>query len=96
MHNNDLTIPNTWRQRLSKATTLPEVATLFNEAEQYDDFDCCAELDIWCKGHPSKRAGIDKPIYIFAETDTEQLVYRDSEREWKLEKKIESYDVQTK
>ena len=40
-------IPNAWRQRLSKTTTLLEVADIFNEAEQYDDFGCCAELDIW-------------------------------------------------
>lgn len=32
-------------------------------------------------------ADLGKPIYVFAETETEQLVYRDSEREWKVEKK---------
>lgn len=79
-------IPNTWRQRLSKAYTLSEVADLFNEAEQYDDFDCCAELKEWCKAHSAKMADLGKPIYVFAETETEQLVYRDSERKWKVEK----------
>lgn len=83
--NTDNSIPSSWRQRLSKATTLPEVAELFNEAEQYDDFDCCAELKEWCKAHSAKMADLGKPIYVFAETETEQLVYRDSEREWKVE-----------
>jgi len=82
------TISDRWRKRLSKASTLTEVADLFNEAEQYSDFDCCAELEVWCKDHPAKMSGIDKPIYIFAETETEQLVYRDSERVWKVEKNI--------
>ena len=82
----DLTIPNSWRSRLLKASNLHEVAELFNEAEKYSDFDCCAELEVWCKDHPAKMAGLGKPIYIFAETDTEQLVYRDSERTWKVEK----------
>lgn len=80
----DNSIPKDWRHSFSKATTLSEVADLFNEAEQYSDFDCCAELEVWCKDHPAKMAGLDKPIYIFAETETEQLVYRDSERKWFL------------
>lgn len=85
MHNNDLTIPNSWRHRLLNASTLHEVAELFNEAEQYSDFDCCAELKEWCKDHPAKMADLGKPIYVFAETETELLVYKDSEREWKVE-----------
>lgn len=81
-------IPSYWRHLLSKAQTLSEIAELFNEAEQYDDFDCCAELKVWCnKKHYAKVASIDKPIYIFAETETENLVYRDFERIWKVEKK---------
>lgn len=83
----DNSIPKDWRHSFSKATTLPEEADLFNEAEQYDDFDCCAELEVWCKDHSAKMAGTDKPIYIFAETETELLVYRDSDKEWKVEKK---------
>ena len=85
MHNNDLTIPNSWRHRLLNASTLHEVAELFNEAERYDDFDCCAELQEWCKSHSAEMAGQDKPIYIFAETGTEKLVYRESERLWLIE-----------
>ncbi len=81
----DTSVPSSWRKRLSKASTLTEVADLFNEAEKYSDFDCCAELEVWCKDHPTKMAGMNKPMYIFAETETEQLVYRDSEREWKVE-----------
>ena len=86
-NNREIQLPNTWRKQLSRVATLSEVAELFNEAEKYSDFDCCAELEVWCKDHPAKMASIDKPIYIFAETETEQLVYRDSEREWKVEKK---------
>ena len=37
-------IPRLWRKQLLKANNLSEVAELFNKAEQYDDFDCCAEL----------------------------------------------------
>lgn len=81
-------IPKAWRKKLMKAQNLSEVAELFNEAEQYDDFDCCAELRVWCdKNNSAKRAGLEKPIYIFAETETEQLVYRDSEKVWKVEKR---------
>lgn len=75
-------IPRHWRRRLSKAKDLFEVAELLNEAEQYDDFDCCAELEVWCKDHPAKRAGLDKPIYIFAETETEELIYDDVAGKW--------------
>ena len=82
---NESLIPRLWRKKLLKANNLSEVAELFNKAEQYSDFDCCVELEVWCKDHPAKMAGLDKPIYIFALTDTEQLVYRDSERKWKVE-----------
>ena len=54
----DNSIPKDWRHSFSKATTLSEVADLFNEAEQYSDFDCCAELEVWCKDHPAKMAGL--------------------------------------
>lgn len=27
-------------------------------------------------------AGLDKPIYIFAENETEELVYRESKGQW--------------
>ena len=75
-------IPHTWRQRLSNAKDLFEVADLFNEAEQYDDFDCCAELKVWCKDHPAKMPGRDKPIYIFAETESEDLIYDEVVGKW--------------
>lgn len=75
-------IPRLWRRRLSKATDLFEVAELFNEAEQYDDFDCCAELKVWCKDHPAKVSGRDKPIYIFAETESEELIYDEVAGKW--------------
>lgn len=83
----EIYIPYSWRNRLSKASTLSEVSDLFNEAENYSDFDCCAELEVWCKDHPANMAGLDKPICIFAETELEQLVYGNSERKWKVEKK---------
>lgn len=77
-----LLIPSSWRQRLSKANNLSEVADLFNEAEKYSDFDCCAELKEWCKAHSAKMAGIDKPIYVFAETETERLIFSEPSRKW--------------
>ncbi len=52
----EYSIPRHWRRRLSKARCLFEVADLFNEAEQYDDFDCCVELEEWCKSHPAEDA----------------------------------------
>lgn len=78
----DTHIPRHWRRRLSKARDLFEVADLFNEAEQYDDFDCCAELEVWCKDHPAKMSGRDKPIYIFAETESEELIYDEVAGKW--------------
>lgn len=85
--NKEKLIPSSWRKQLPKASTLSEVAALFNEAEQYDDFDCCAELEVWCKDHSVKMVDLGKPIYAFAATETEQLVYGDYERVWKVEKK---------
>lgn len=76
------TIPRHWRRRLSNAKDLSEVAELLNEAEQYDDFDCCAELEEWCNSHPAKMSGRDKPIYIFAETESEELIYDDVAGKW--------------
>ena len=75
-------IPSSWRQRLSKASSLSEVADLFNEAEKYSDFDCCAELEVWCKDHPAKMASVNKPIYIFAETESEVLIYDEVAGKW--------------
>ena len=85
--NQENLIPEAWRTSLSKAKTLSEVANLFNEAEQYDDFDCCAELKVWRKKHPANMTSMDKPVSVFAETDTEKLVYDEAKGTWLVNKR---------
>ncbi|MBR6972112.1 MAG: hypothetical protein IKH89_05135 [Bacteroidales bacterium] len=81
------TLPESWHSRLDKVDNLEAIAELFNEAEDYCDFDCCKELSFLSKWNDFNVVVDESRPDTFAETETEVLKYSAAANNWYVEDK---------
>lgn len=81
------TLPESWNSRLDKVDNLEAIAELFNEAEDYCDFDCCKELSFLSKWNDFNVVADENRPDTFAESETEVLKYSAADNNWYVEDK---------